>query len=143
MNRPHKVVAYIIRAERLLVFAHTDDPNRDRSGLQVPAGTVRHGEIPIDAVLREALEETALPQLRVVQYLGAGEYDMRPYANSVHVRHYFHLETDAIDVPERWYTEELGDGTGVPIRFELFWIPLGDAHVVAAGQAAFLGRLYD
>ena len=143
MDRPQKVVAYIVHAGRLLVFAHADDPDRDQSGLQVPAGTVRDGEAPAQAVLREALEETGLPGLRIVRYLGAGEYDVRPYADAVHVRHHFHLGLDADDVPERWIAEERGDGDGEPIRFELFWIPLARAHVVAAGQAAFLGRLFD
>jgi 8-oxo-dGTP diphosphatase len=142
MDRPQKVVAYIVRDGRLVVFTHADDAAHD-SGLQVPAGTMRDGETPERAVLREAFEETGLAGLRIVRYLGAGEYDMRPYADAVHVRHFFHLEVDADDVPERWTAEERGDGDGAPIRFDLYWIPLARAHVVAAGQAAFIGRLLD
>jgi 8-oxo-dGTP diphosphatase len=147
MDRPRKVVAYIVRDGRLVVFTHADDAAADDSGLQVPAGTMRDGETPEQAVLREAFEETGLTGLRIVRYLGAGEYDMRPYADAVHVRHYFHLEVrpegDADDVPERWRAEERGDGDGEPIRFDLFWIPLARAHIVGAGQAALLGRLFD
>jgi len=143
MDRPQKVVAYIVRDGRLVVFTHADDTADDDSGLQVPAGTVRDGETPERAVLREAFEETGLTGLRIVRYLGAGEYDMRPYADAVHVRHYFHLEVDADDVPERWSAEERGDGDGEPIRFDLSWIPLARAHIVGAGQAALLGRLFD
>jgi 8-oxo-dGTP pyrophosphatase MutT (NUDIX family) len=139
VERPQKVVAYIVRDDRLVVFAHADSD----AGLQVPAGTMRPGETPPEAVLREAFEETGLPGLRIVRYLGAGEYDMRPYADAVHVRHYFHLAVDADEVPRRWSAEERGDGDGAPIRFDLFWIPLARAHVVAAGQAAFIGRLLD
>jgi 8-oxo-dGTP diphosphatase len=145
VDRPQKGVAYIVRDGRLVVFTHADDV-ADDSGLQVPAGTLRDGEKPERAVLREAFEETGLTGLRIVRYLGAGEYDMRPYADAVHVRHYFHLavrpEGDA-DVPERWSAEERGDGDCDPIGFNLFWIPLARAHVVAAGQAAFVGRLFD
>jgi len=92
-------------------------------------------------VLREAFEETGLAGLRVVRYLGAGEYDVRPYADAIHVRHYFHLTTDADVVPDRWIAVERGDAAGEPIRFELYWIPLVQAHVVSAGQAAFIGQL--
>jgi len=141
VQRPQKVVAYIVRDERLLVFVHADDQRFDQSGLQVPAGTVRDGELPEDAVLREAFEETGLAGLRVVRYLGAGEYDVRPYADAIHVRHYFHLTTDADVVPDRWIAVERGDAAGEPIRFELYWIPLVQAHVVSAGQAAFIGQL--
>jgi 8-oxo-dGTP diphosphatase len=141
MDRPQKVVAYIVRNERLLVFVHPDDERLDESGIQVPAGSIRAGELPEQAVLREAFEETNLPGLHIERYLGAGEYDMRPYADAIHLRHYFHLATGAEDVPERWTAFERGDGDADPIRFELYWIPLARAHVVAAGQAAFLGRL--
>lgn len=140
MNRPHKVVAYIVRDDRMVVLRHADLP-WDEAGLQVPAGTIRSGELPEDAVLREAREETGLEGLRVVRFLGGGEYDMRPYAEAIHARHYFHLTTDSADLPERWEAFEESDGAGERIRFELYWIPLRKAHVIGGGQAAFLGRL--
>lgn len=62
-----KVVAYVVHDRRVAVFVHLDDVEPVyESGLQVPAGTVHHGEDPRDAVLREAFEETGLPGLRVV-----------------------------------------------------------------------------
>ena len=142
MDRPHKVVAYIIRQGRLLVFVHPDEAF-DESGLQVPAGTVRPGELPEAAVLREAHEETGIDGLRVERFLGVAEYDLRPYADAVHVRHFFQLSVPEREFPERWYAYERGDGDGEPIRFELYWLPLAGAHVVAAGQAALLGRIFD
>jgi NUDIX domain len=45
-------------------------------------------------VLREAEEETGLAALRIVRYLGEADYDMRPYTNAVHHRHFFHLAVD-------------------------------------------------
>jgi 8-oxo-dGTP diphosphatase len=143
VKRPQKVVAYIVWNGRLLVFVHADDERFDQSGLQVPAGTIRAGELPEQAVLREAGEETGLPGLVVRRYLGAGEYDMRPYDDAVHVRHYFELGVTGTDVPTQWTTHERGDGAHDPIRFELYWLPLDQAHVLAAGQAAFIGRLLD
>jgi 8-oxo-dGTP pyrophosphatase MutT (NUDIX family) len=143
MDRPLKVVAYIVREDRLLVFAHADDASPFDSGLQVPAGSVRPGELPEDAVLREAHEETGLDGLRIERFLGVAEFDVRPYADAVHVRHFFQLSVDAQQLPERWTGWELGDGEGAPIRFELFWIPLKQGHAVAAGQSALLGRIFD
>ena len=113
------------------------------SGLQVPAGTVRDGELPEHAVLREASEETGPEGLRIERYLGASEYDMRPYADAVRVRHFLHLTVDVPGVPERWLADGRGDGDSEPIRFELYWIPLTQGHVLAAGQSALFGRLFD
>ncbi|MFE9203324.1 NUDIX domain-containing protein [Micromonospora sp. NPDC007230] len=143
MKRPQKVLAYIVREDRLLVFVHADDGQFDQSGLQVPAGTVRDDELPEQAVLREAAEETGLHGLRIERYLGSAEWDMRPYADAVHVRHFFQLSVEDAEVPDRWIAEEHGDGTGKPIRFELYWLPLAQGHVLAAGQSALLGRLFD
>jgi 8-oxo-dGTP diphosphatase len=143
MRCVQKVVAYIVREGKLVVFTHAEDSRFDQSGLQVPAGTVRERELPQDAVLREAEEETDLKGLRIERYLGSGEYDARPYRDEIHVRHYFQLSLDGTDVPERWQAYERGDGDIEPIKFELYWLPLEQAHVVAAGQAAMIGRMFD
>ena len=142
VDRPQKVVAYIVSDERIVVLRHADQP-WDQAGLQVPAGTVRPGEMPEDAVLRESREETGLEGLRIVRRLGTGEYDMRPYADAIHQRYYFLLAVDGEELPERWEAFEDGDGAGERIRFELYWVPLAQAHVVAGGQAALLGRIFD
>ncbi len=142
VDRLQKVVAYIVRDERIVVLRHADQP-WDQAGLQVPAGTVRPGEMPEGAVLREAHEETGLEGLRIVRRLGTGEYDMRPYADAIHQRYYFLLAVDGEELPERWEAFENGDGDGEHIRFELYWVPLAQAHVVAGGQAALLGRIFD
>lgn len=135
-----KVVCYVVRDGRLLVFRHLDQP-WEQAGLQVPAGTIRPGEEPAAAALREAREETGLATLRLVRELGHHDYDMRPYRDETHHRHVFHLEVDE-DTPERWTSSEDDalDGTG-PKRFECSWIPLSQGHVLAAGQGALLGRL--
>lgn len=125
------------------MFLHADDDGFDQSGLQVPAGTVKAGEALEAAVLREAVEETGLDGLRVERYLGSSEFDMRPYADAIHVRHFFHLSVGEADVPERWFSQERGSGDSEPIRFECYWLPLDRCHVLAAGQSALLGRLFD
>ncbi len=141
MRIAHNVVGYIVRDERVVVFQHADDPSVDESGIQMPAGTIEPHELPADAVLREAREETGLAGLRIVNYLGAAEYDMRPSQDVIQVRHFFHLAVEGDHVPERWHAYERGDGTITPIRFELYWLPLRQAHVVSAEQAALISRL--
>lgn len=135
----HKVVCYIVQGGRLLVFRHLDEP-WDESGLQVPAGTVEPGEEPESAAMREAYEETGLTGLRMVRKLGESEYDLSPSRPELHHRHVFHLEVD--QAPERWVSAEddPADGSG-PKRFECYWIPLAQAHVLSAGQGALLGQL--
>jgi 8-oxo-dGTP pyrophosphatase MutT (NUDIX family) len=64
-----KVVCYIVRDGQLLVFRHADY-DLEQVGLQVPAGSIRPGESPEDAALREAREETGLSQFSVVRKLG-------------------------------------------------------------------------
>jgi 8-oxo-dGTP pyrophosphatase MutT (NUDIX family) len=137
--RRQKVVAYITHNDRLLVFRHSDFPYEE-VGLQVPAGTVKPNEDPATAVLREATEETDLHTLRVVRELGTADYDMTPYRREIHERHFFHLTVDGT-VPERWESAERDHGD--PIRFECFWIPLADGHVLSGGQGALLATLFD
>jgi 8-oxo-dGTP pyrophosphatase MutT (NUDIX family) len=135
-----KVICYVVRHGRLLVFRHLDEP-WDESGLQVPAGSIKAGEAPEAAALREASEETGLTGFRVVRKVGEADYVMTPYRAERHHRHVFHLEIDG-ETPTRWISEELDpeDGSG-PKRFECYWIPLSQGHTLSAGQGALLGDL--
>ena len=138
--RREKVVCYIVRNHRLLVFRHLDQ-RWDQSGLQVPAGSIEPGESPEDAALREAVEETSLSGLRIVRKLGEVDYDLAPYRLERHHRHVFQLQPDG-ETPERWISTEQDPGDGSDaVRLECYWIPLAQGHVLSAGQAALLGRL--
>lgn len=135
-----KVVCYIVRDGQLLVFAHRDEP-WDESGLQVPAGSIKPGETPEAAALREACEETGLRGLQIVRKLGETEYDMAPYRAETHHRHVFHLEIIG-DAPASWLSQENDPDDGSDRkRFECYWIPLAQGHVLSAGQGALLGRI--
>ena len=135
-----KVVCYIVRDGHLLVFKHLDEA-WDESGLQVPAGSIKPGETPEAAAIREASEETGLTALRLVRKVGESEYDMTPYRSETQHRHVFHIEVDEV-TPERWVSSEddPDDGSG-PKRFECYWIPLAQGHALSGGQGALLGHL--
>ncbi len=64
-----KVTALITRpglhGPELLVFRHP------QAGVQLPAGTVEHGEPITDAILREVQEETGLTNVVIRRYLGS------------------------------------------------------------------------
>jgi 8-oxo-dGTP pyrophosphatase MutT (NUDIX family) len=136
-----KVLCYVVRNGRLLVFRHTDY-SYEEVGIQVPAGSIRPGETPEGAALREASEETGLIGFEIVRKLGIAEYDLSPYRYEIQNRHVFHLELTE-DTPERWTSQEDHDGQQEPTHFECFWIPLEAAHVLQSGQGALLGRLSD
>lgn len=140
MKTVEKAFAYITQgrgeAARLLVFRQPDFPE---AGVQVPAGTIAKDEAPVAAVLREAQEETGLTELSAPRFLGQQDFDARPFGKQeLHRRHFFHLRVEGA-VPENWrhYERDPSDGSGVPIAFELYWIPLStapDVLVASHGQ---------
>ncbi|WP_030488700.1 NUDIX hydrolase [Micromonospora chokoriensis] len=136
-----KVLCYVVRDGKLLVFRHTNY-SYEEVGIQVPAGSIRVGETPEAAALREAREETGLNDFKIVRKLGETEYDISPYRFELQRRHVFHLELTE-PTSERWMSQEDHDGEQEPTHFECFWIPLEGAHILQSGQGALLGRLYD
>jgi ADP-ribose pyrophosphatase YjhB (NUDIX family) len=114
-------MAYITRGTDLLIFRHPDHPE---AGLQVPGGTIESGESPEDAVMREAREETGLPDLRLVRFLGEQVRDMVEVGKGeVHHRYFFHLAVDR--APDAWRSYELTPyAGGDPIAFDMFFVPL-------------------
>ncbi|MET7333969.1 NUDIX domain-containing protein [Nonomuraea sp. NPDC005650] len=136
-----KALCYVVREGELLVFRHLDH-SFEEVGVQIPAGTVREGEDPRDAALREAREETGLHDFSVVRKLGVAEYDTTPYRAELQRRHVFQLALHE-ETPDRWMSSEDHDGVGPPTRFECFWIPLEHGHVLQSGQGALLYRLFE
>jgi 8-oxo-dGTP pyrophosphatase MutT (NUDIX family) len=134
-----KVLCYIVRDGRLLVFRHRDF-GPEVVGIQVPGGTIRPDESPEHAALREAREETGLHRYTIIRKLGEFDYDLGPRHLEVQHRHVFHLAL-AEPTPHRWFSQEDHDGQRPPTRLECFWIPLEAAHVLQSGQGTLLGRI--
>lgn len=136
-----KVVAYITRGDRLLVFSQ---PNGVEAGIQIPAGTMESGETPEEAVLREAYEETGLSNLEIVSFLGERDLDQRPYGkNEIHHRYFFHLRCPK-DTPEQWRHEETDPhgGSTEEIILALYWVNFpGEVPELVAEQGALLDQL--
>lgn len=143
MEKTHKkkVVVYVIKNDKLLVFRHPDF-SYEEVGIQVPAGSVKEGETPEAAALRELKEETGRDCFQLVdpRPLGTDTYDMTPYRAEIQERVFF-LATPTAELPERWDSQEEHDGEQKPTRFECFWIPLTAAHVLQSGQGSMLYQI--
>lgn len=131
-----KVIIYAVKDGKLLAFRHTNF-SYEEVGIQVPAGTIKEGENPETAALRELQEETGYSTFRIIRSLGTTTYDMSPEKPEVHERHFFLAEPTG-ELPERWSSQEDHDGVQEPTHFECFWIPLERGHILQAGQGALL-----
>ena len=107
------------------------------TGVQVPAGTVREGEDPVAAVLRETREETGRAGFAVAGSLGVEDYRV---GDTVHERHFFALAPTE-PLPDEWAAAEEHDGLRPPTPLTFWWLPLADGHVLAAGLGARLAYL--
>ena len=136
-----KVVVYVVQNEQLLVFRHVDF-SYEEVGIQVPAGSIRAGESPREAALRELKEETGRDTYKIIASLGTCRYDMTPYRFQIQQRHFF-LVHPTKPLPARWMSEERHDELESPTRFECFWIPLKQAHILQSGQGAMLYKIFD
>jgi 8-oxo-dGTP pyrophosphatase MutT (NUDIX family) len=137
-----KVVAYITHGRRLLVFSHPEHP---RAGIQVPAGTVEPGEHPDAAVLREAAEETGLPNLTTAYLLGEQRGLPDPKRDEIHDRFFYHLPYEG-NPPETWRHGEFdpSDRTKLLIPFDFFWAdPPDGVPELHADQGRYLPELIE
>jgi len=134
----HKVVAYVVAADKLLVLLH---PHHPEVGLQVPAGTIEIGESPDMAVLRELTEETGLIDFGKPEYLGEASFDMTAFGRrQIHHRLFFRVPFGG-NTPTRWRHTETSGGNAQPELFELFWVSLSSHPELIAEQGALLHAL--
>nr|WP_260853358.1 NUDIX hydrolase [Corynebacterium glyciniphilum] len=134
-----KAVVYVIKDGRLLVFTHDGLP-LTRTGVQVPAGTVKPGETLEAAARRELHEETGL-HAAAVSYIGSQEYDLRPARDERAVRHYFRADVQSYPTHDSWSAgEDDPSGGGAPVSWTCWWLPLENAHVLCAGFGVLIGE---
>ncbi len=134
-----KVVAYVTKGSSLLVFAHADFPE---VGIQVPSGTVKDGETPIQAAFREVFEETGLKNVEYVSYLGDEIFDASALGkDEIHHRHYFHLSCD--DAAQSWTHSENDPSSGIEksILFNLYWESFENVPSLSGGLGKMLPKI--
>lgn len=137
-----KVVCYVVHDEHLLVFTHDDVPIT-KTGVQVTAGSIEPRESPEAAATRELFEETGR-QGAVVRGIGTQKYDLRPTRDEIAERHYFHLRMENVDLAERWTAGEMNPSQGgTNATWTCWWMPITEAHVLAAGFGGMLGVLLE
>ena len=135
----HRVILYITHGERLLVMTEPHDPE---AGLQVPGGTLEPEEAPDAAAMREGFEETGLPDLSIVRFLGERREDLHPFGGDDQIHGYFYHLRAGGDPPERWrHLDRISAPEEGPIPFDLSWISLREVPRLAANQGAFLSSL--
>ena len=137
MLEKHKAAVYVLSNKGLLVFAHSAHPE---VGFQGPAGTVRAGESPVDAAVRELEEETGLlAHASDLELLGIFEHDMRPFRAERQLRHAF-LLVQSDDAQDEWaHWERHSDSPNEQaIEFQFHWEPLHRflPTLLAVGQGA-------
>lgn len=135
-----KAVCYVVQDDHLLVFTHLQHPLHI-TGIQVPAGTIKPGETPYQAAERELFEETGLEGI-VSRELGTTAYDIRPLRDEIANRHFLELSVPQQDLSRRWVAGEQDPSHGGAAEtWECWWLPLEQAHVLAAGLGSQLWKL--
>ena len=118
MKTRHRAYAYITRGSRLLLFTQ---PGAPEAGIQVPAETIESGEVPQDAVMREAREETGLTGLRCERFLAQDTRDMWDCgSDELQHRWFFHLTVEG-PTAETWRHGEHSEDGSLIHPFDFFW----------------------
>ena len=118
MKTRHRAYAYITYQNKLLLFTQPQAPD---SGIQVPAGTIKDGEKPEIAVLREATEETGLEDLELVTFLDQDTRDMNDCGtDELQYRWFYHIRCNK-KPPVTWTHGEFSETGELLIPFDFFW----------------------
>ncbi|WP_240666595.1 NUDIX hydrolase [Longirhabdus pacifica] len=128
-----KAFAYITRekdgVKQVLVFHHVIP----EAGYQIPKGTIEKGESPEKAVLREALEETGLTNLKLERFLVKDTW--RESQSKVHERFFYHLSVDIAE--DEWSIIPTGSELEEQLLFKFFWISNKEEIALAPGHADY------
>ncbi|HEX2605396.1 MAG TPA: NUDIX domain-containing protein [Oxalicibacterium sp.] len=137
MRTIHKVGAFVIRqrsaqSAQLLLFTHVDYPD---APIQIPGGTMEAGEKPLDAAIRELLEEsgTSPPLMRK---LGTSTLPSNAIPGTVLRRHCYLFDGNAL--PDQWRHIVTGKGEDESLRFDYQWYSIGRDFRLAGDLGYFL-----
>lgn len=136
----HRVFTYITRGDQLLILEYVDGRYLQP---QIPGGTVKAAELPAQAALREAQEETGLMALQLVKFLGSFERDLTDIGRDESiVAWFFHLQTHEV-TPETWQHFEYDSSEGLgPIEFAVSWVPLNNLPKLGGIDESMLAELH-
>ncbi|MFX3625325.1 MAG: NUDIX domain-containing protein [Ectobacillus sp.] len=134
-----KVYAYVTREKegklQLLVYANYDNPD---AGLQVPGGSVEHGETLVSALLRDILEESGLNNVKIEKTI-ADELIHVKEKNEYQQRYFCHATLTA-DVKDEWlHTVTSGEDNGHVFQFK--WIDADQCTALIENQGAYVHLL--
>lgn len=128
-----KAYGYITRMKngqpQVLVFQH---PVKE-AGIQIPKGTVKHGELPIDAVTREMQEETGIIDFTTVKLLIDDYWENDD--GIIHHRYFYELKVD--EARDAWDFEPTGGGGEDGKVFHCYWIAAEGENSLIRGHADY------
>jgi 8-oxo-dGTP pyrophosphatase MutT (NUDIX family) len=140
----HKAYGYVIRTHdgttQVLVFRH---PLLEISqgGIQIPKGTFKANETPLEAVTREIIEETGLTEFTVEQEIAVDQWKYHDgNTHQIHERHFFLLTVEK--AANEWYHVVTGQGGDQGMVFHYFWINSPDEVEIARGHGDYLDKVF-
>ena len=132
-----KACAYITRnRSELLVF---DGPGHEKP--QIPKGTVEPGELPREAVYREAIEESGLATFKDRRHLVTDVWKRRDSPPKRYVRNFYHMPV--YEARDEWTHTVTGSGEERGAAFDFFWVDLQSGPSLALNLDDYLHALTD
>lgn len=134
-----RVFTYITKRGQLLILDRADGNYIEP---QIPGGSIKPGELPESAALREAKEETGLESLELVKLLGFFEKNLLDIGrDETIIAWFFHLRTNE-PTPPSWkhYETDPSEGVG-PIELRLYWVPISNLPKLGGIDCAMLQEL--
>lgn len=141
MKFVRKAYGYVTRIHngiiQVLVFRHP----MAEGGIQIPKGTMRADETPLEAVKREICEETGLVDFIVEGEIAADEWEYSyGDVHELHKRHFFLLTANS--APDEWDHVVTGEGGDKGMVFHYFWISSPTEVEVGFRQGDYLDKIF-
>ena len=141
MKVVRKAYGYVTRIHQgrmqVLIFRHP----MAQGGIQVPKGTVRDDETPLEAVKREIYEESGLVDVTIEGEIAADEWEYHDENDhELHERHFFLLKANS--APDEWDHVVTGEGEDESMVFHYFWISAPNEVEVGFSQGDYLDMVF-